>query len=677
MVITALTITVYAQSPQKMSYQGVVRNSAGALVTSHAVGMKISILQGSATGTVVFSETYSPNPQTNANGLVTVEIGGGTASVGTFAGIDWTAGPYFLKTETDPAGSVNYTISGTSQLLSVPYALYAKTAANGFSGAWADLTGKPAFATVATSGSYNDLLNRPTLFSGSYNDLTNKPALFNGTWSSLTGKPTTLAGYGITDADGSITNEIQLLSLSGSLLTLSNGGGTVTLPSSGGGDNWGTQTVVTNTTLTGAGTTSSPLAVANAVITPTWANIQGKPVFSAVAISGAFADLLSKPTTLVGYGITDAVTITGNQTITGIKTFSNDLSVNGLIIGKGNNAVSSNTAIGNGALHSNTTGYVNTAIGNSALSANTNGYGNTANGYRALYYNTEGFLNTANGYHALYSNTAGSENTANGYGALMDNTTGDNNTANGNRSLYNNTEGWNNTAIGNEALYSNTTGYVNTAIGSGALWANTEGRNNTAIGSRALHLNTTGDFNTAIGNLAGVASGNLTNANAIGTSAIVNASNKVRIGNSSVTVIEGQVNWSVGSDRRLKENIDYSDKLGLEFVNGLETATFTYKDDPAKRHHDGLIAQDVNNVLDKSGLTFSGLVESDNEEKTFNLSYAEFVIPLINSVKELNNKSRGQQNRIEDLQKEINELKSLVNSLLANQGVQSHKQGGQ
>jgi len=279
MVLTALAIAVCGQSPQKMSYQCVVRNSAGALVANQAVGMKISILRGTATGTVVFSETFSPNPQTNANGLVTVEIGGGTATVGTFTAIDWASGPYFLKTETDPAGGTSYTISGTSQLLSVPYAMYAKTAANGFSGAWADLSGKPTFATVATSGSYADLLNKPLLFSGSYNDLTNRPVLFDGTWTSLTGKP---AGFAdgtdnVDDADNSITNEIQALSLSGTVLSLSSGGGSVTLPSSGGGDNWGTQTVVTNTTLTGLGTSASPLAVANTVITPSWSHIQSIP----------------------------------------------------------------------------------------------------------------------------------------------------------------------------------------------------------------------------------------------------------------------------------------------------------------------------------------------------------------------------------------------------------------
>ncbi len=88
--------------------------------------MRVSILQGSTTGTEVYKEIYNPNPQTNVNGLVTIEIGGGIPLTGTFSTIDWSSGPYFLKTETDPAGGTNYTISGTSQLLSVPYALYSK-----------------------------------------------------------------------------------------------------------------------------------------------------------------------------------------------------------------------------------------------------------------------------------------------------------------------------------------------------------------------------------------------------------------------------------------------------------------------------------------------------------------------------------------------------------------------
>lgn len=120
-----LTASLFSQSPQKMSYQAVIRNSSDQLLTNHAIGMRISILQGSSSGTVVYAETQTPS--TNANGLVSIEIGGGTPVTGTFAVIDWSNGTYFIETETDPAGGTSYTITGTSQLLSVPYALYAKT----------------------------------------------------------------------------------------------------------------------------------------------------------------------------------------------------------------------------------------------------------------------------------------------------------------------------------------------------------------------------------------------------------------------------------------------------------------------------------------------------------------------------------------------------------------------
>jgi uncharacterized protein (TIGR02145 family) len=123
-----MTVSVFAQSPEKMSYQAVIRDGSNNLVSSTAVGMQISILQGSASGTAVYVETQEPT--TNANGLVNVEIGTGTTS-DDFSAIDWANGPYFIKTETDPngeTGGIDYTINGTSQLLSVPYALHAKTA---------------------------------------------------------------------------------------------------------------------------------------------------------------------------------------------------------------------------------------------------------------------------------------------------------------------------------------------------------------------------------------------------------------------------------------------------------------------------------------------------------------------------------------------------------------------
>ena len=112
----------FAQAPQKMSYQAVIRNSSNALITNQAVGMRISILQTSSSGTAVYVETQTPI--TNANGLASIEIGGGTLVSGNFATINWANGPYFIKTETDATGGTNYTITGTSQLLSVPYALF-------------------------------------------------------------------------------------------------------------------------------------------------------------------------------------------------------------------------------------------------------------------------------------------------------------------------------------------------------------------------------------------------------------------------------------------------------------------------------------------------------------------------------------------------------------------------
>ena len=137
-----------------MSYQAVIRNASNALVTSHAVGMQISILQGSSTGTPVYVETQTP--ATNANGLVTIEIGSGTPVTGTFASINWSNGPYFIKTETDPAGGTTYSITGTSQLLSVPYALFAKTAGSHYIG---ELYGGGIIFYVDKSGDHGLICN--------------------------------------------------------------------------------------------------------------------------------------------------------------------------------------------------------------------------------------------------------------------------------------------------------------------------------------------------------------------------------------------------------------------------------------------------------------------------------------------------------------------------------------
>jgi hypothetical protein len=128
LTITVLAVNILAQTPQKMSYQCVVRDKTGALITNQNIGVRMSILLGSVIQIIVFQETYPSNPATNENGLLTIDVGSGKASIGEFSSINWSSGPYFLRTEIDPAGGTNYTITGQSQILSVPYALYSEKA---------------------------------------------------------------------------------------------------------------------------------------------------------------------------------------------------------------------------------------------------------------------------------------------------------------------------------------------------------------------------------------------------------------------------------------------------------------------------------------------------------------------------------------------------------------------
>ena len=150
-----LSVTaLFAQAPQKMSYQAVVRNSQNQLVAEQNVSVRISILQGSATGAAVYTETHQAT--TNVNGLLTVEVGGGTSS-NNFAQIAWGDGPFFLKSEIDPTGGVNYSIESVQQLLSVPYALYASNAGN-----------VPAFAITPTDSGYVMVMTMPNGNTQSY-----------------------------------------------------------------------------------------------------------------------------------------------------------------------------------------------------------------------------------------------------------------------------------------------------------------------------------------------------------------------------------------------------------------------------------------------------------------------------------------------------------------------------
>jgi hypothetical protein len=299
-----------------------------------------------------------------------------------------------------------------------------------------------------------------------------------------------------------------------------------------------------------------------------------------------------------------------------------------------------NTAVGAGTLLFNIgdpavqEGIENTAVGTAALLSNTTGFQNTANGAVALLNNTEGNLNTANGYQALVSNTTGSFNTADGLGALFGNTSGNNNTATGNGAMQENTIGTQNTADGVVALARNTVGTNNTATGFSALFFNTTGSFNTAVGLNALIHNTTGSSNTTLGDSAGF---NVTTADhviCIGANVQgENVSNTCYIGNIFGVTSTGGAGVFVNADGKLgtitssvrfKEKIEPMDGAS-QVLHALKPVSFRYKKeiDPHGKSQFGLVAEDVEKVNPE-------LVVRDKEGKPSSVRYDQVNAMLLN-----------------------------------------------
>ena len=384
----------------------------------------------------------------------------------------------------------------------------------------------------------------------------------------------------------------------------------------------------------------------------------------------------------------------------------------------GSNSLQSNTtanfitAVGNHALRYNTTGGANTAVGSGALEFNSTGELNSAFGYDVLKNNTTGSRNTATGVNALVDNTTGNGNTATGFSALLRNTTGSNNTATGQYSLALNTTGYDNTALGESALYPNTTGYRNTAVGQGALKNNSTGYENSALGEGTLANNTTGDYNsafgreslhnsngdnntavgwragfntgsnnTAIGWQAGYTAGNnntavgasadfaanVTGATAIGYDAKANgnnstaigngavaAANTIRLGNSTVSSIGGQVAWTTASDSRIKKNIVNS-TYGLATVLKLRPVEYNLTSNDLKQV--GFIAQEVQKLVPE---VVTGKEGDLSKGEILGITYSNLVPVLTKAIQEQQKQIEDQNAKIAAQQKQIEELIKLV-----------------
>jgi hypothetical protein len=373
-----------------------------------------------------------------------------------------------------------------------------------------------------------------------------------------------------------------------------------------------------------------------------------------------------------------------------------DASISGLTVGKGGGAVSTNTALGNGALTSSNTGLSSvfgyqagfgatgaalTAIGYQAGYSNTDGNGGVFVGYQSgkvnttgeanvgvgansLLANTTGSFNVSIGKEALRSNTTASNNTAIGYQSLYSNTTTGNNTAVGYRSAYNNTTGGgihafgyqalqanttgqSNSAFGgtynaNAALLSNTTGSYNSAFGEGALSANTTASNNTAVGYQAGSNITTGSYNVYIGNAISASSATsqaeIVIAGSTGTTGKGTSTGYINAGGGGVYQGNNSATWSITSDSRLKKNI-VNNNEGLGIVSQIQVRNFEY------RTKDEVTELPQNQAVTKSGVQLGVIAQelqqvcpdcvTEQSTGVLSVNTDEIFWHLVNAVKEL------------------------------------------
>jgi hypothetical protein len=327
-----------------------------------------------------------------------------------------------------------------------------------------------------------------------------------------------------------------------------------------------------------------------------------------------------------------------------------------------NIAADNNIAYGNLALNYNTTGQNNIAYGQRALETNTSGNNNIFYGRDFfLGNNITGDNNIAYGTTSLDKNENGNNNIGVGYASLSDNISGEYNIAYGISSLSQNTEGNNNVAFGRYSLSNSITNNNNNiAIGPFSLLNSNPGQDNTAIGAYSLSDNYYGSQNTGLGSYANTNIDNADNATVIGNGATIGVSNRVRIGNTGVTAIVGQVAFTT-SDGRFKTNVQ-NNVPGLDFIVGLRPVTYHFEklqysqfvgekqdenyvqklknQDAEDKTSTGFIAQEVEALAQKFNYDFDGVLAPQNEKDSYYLGYQQFVVPLVKAIQELNGKNK-------------------------------------
>jgi len=317
--------------------------------------------------------------------------------------------------------------------------------------------------------------------------------------------------------------------------------------------------------------------------------------------------------------------------------------------GAGSNSTGSfNVFTGSYSGQLNSTGHDNVFTGYTAGSSNSTGWFNVFTGSQAGRLNSTGYANVFTGFSAGQSNSTGNNNVFTGYSAGMSNSTGFDNVLTGAYSGILNSTGTNNVFTGNYSGRFNSTGFHNVFTGHTAGYYNSTGVYNVFTGSNSGNSNTTGSQNSLFGSGSNVASSNLTNATAIGSQATAPASNSVRLGNTAVTYIGGQVAWTNASDARLKTNVRTT-RLGLDFINKLNPVEYNLNSSPTIPQT-GFIAQQVETVNPE----FSGIKKPASDKDFYGLTYTDFIPPMVKAIQELD--ARTSASAVASLQNRVSIL---------------------
>ena len=649
--------TLFAQVPQGMSYQSVIRNSSGAPQISTPVAVRFSILQGSATGTSVYVETQSFT--TTAQGIVTGTIGLGTPTQGTFSTINWSSGSYFLKVEADINNQGAYSLSGTSPIVSVPYSLY-----SGIAGSLA-----------ATGGASGNVL----------------------TWDGANADPN-VALFEVKDKKG---NPIFSVYPTGVEIVFdetapqrgSKGGFAVSGRNS-------TRAVVDIMRMTADSTTVYVNNLAKrgskggfAVSGRNSTRVIGSDILRVTPDSTRI--YTTDPTKGFGVGQTGAGTVDnylkllpdnyfiGHQS--GVKTTGKYNTFFGYTAGLSNTTGAGNIFIGYEAGKSNEGGLNNVFIGNESGKLNLVGGYNVFTGYQSGLNNLSGSHNVFIGHESGINNTLGWSNNFIGQGAGYTNTTGTNDIFIGNDAGRKNTTSSGNTFIGRNSGFENTTGYGNTYLGHMSAEQLAVGNNNLILGTYAGNAKTSGSINVFVGPYAGqnnisgdqnVFVGPHAGMNATGAKNVFigssagsdeTGSNKLIIANSSSNpLVSGDftaktfsINGALTattvngvSDVRLKKNIT-SIPDALTKVMNLRGVNFEWKDTTFKGKQIGFIAQEVEKVV-------SEVVTYSKEKDLYTLQYAPVTALLVEAMKEQQKTIDQLKAENEMLKKQMAEIKQMV-----------------